>query len=95
MPDQAKVLQPLANALTYHLGVTGTIALFAAAVAAIVSWSTDLARFRETSPLAPSAKDELKPDMSAVITTLVAILAPATISPIITQLQTALSVFTK
>jgi hypothetical protein len=94
MDNQAKALQPLANALTAHLGITGTIALFAAALPAILAWSEDVTLFRSTNP-PPSTGDGLEFATSSMVTTVVAIIAPATISPIFNQLQLALSAFGK
>jgi hypothetical protein len=88
---QMKALQPLAAALTTHLGVTGTIALFATVVPAAVSYSRDLSEFSGTKP--PPAGLEFAP--APTIATLVAIIAPALTSPIFNGVQSVLATFGK
>ncbi|MHC2619939.1 hypothetical protein ACVIW2_001971 [Bradyrhizobium huanghuaihaiense] len=81
---QADALRPLANALTSHLGMTGTIALFAAATPALAGWYQDVKRYRlDTPPAAAGQKqDALDFGVPAAVTSILAILGPALTSPV-------------
>jgi hypothetical protein len=91
--NQAKVLQPLAAALTTHLGVTGTIALFAAVVPAVVAYSIDVSRLSEEKGAPAAAGLDFAP--SSMMAAFVAIVAPAMTSPVFNGLQSALTAFGK
>lgn len=97
---QAKALQPLASSLTSHLGITGTIALFAAALPAILAWQEDVERFRQVPVGNGGGAGAAEPDgldfaTSETITSVIAILAPAVASPLFTNLQAALGSLSK
>lgn len=83
---QAEALKPLANALTSHLGMTGTIALFAATAPALAGWYLDVRRYR-LDPATPAAgqkqdADKLEFGIPAAVTSILAILGPALTSPV-------------
>ncbi|MGY8631368.1 hypothetical protein RAD15_02595 [Bradyrhizobium sp. 14AA] len=84
--SQADALRPLANALTSHLGMTGTIALFAAAAPALAGWYQDVKRYRLDAPPAPAGQkqdaDKLDFGVPAAVTSTLAILGPALTSPV-------------
>ncbi|MCK1654432.1 hypothetical protein IVA88_23730 [Bradyrhizobium sp. 149] len=78
---QAEALRPLANALTSHLGMTGTIALFAAAAPALTGWYRDVKRYRDSTDQKQDP-DKLEFGVPAAVTSIIAILGPALTSPL-------------
>jgi hypothetical protein len=89
---QAEALKPLANALTSHLGMTGTIALFAAAAPALAGWYLDVRRYR-LDPANAIADQKQGPDklefgIPAAVTSIIAILGPALTSPVFATFKT-------
>ncbi|WP_445221765.1 hypothetical protein ACKWRH_18580 [Bradyrhizobium sp. Pa8] len=91
VPSQAEALRPLTSALTSHLGMTGTIALFAAAAPALVGWYQDVKRYR-LDPANMSAgqrqdADKLEFGIPAAVTSIIAILGPALTSPVFTTFK--------
>lgn len=91
---QAEALKPLANALTSHLGMTGTIALFAAAAPALTGWYQDVKRYRadpaNTAGGQKQDADKLEFGVSSAVTSIIAILAPALTSPLFASFKAIL-----
>ncbi|WIW43589.1 hypothetical protein ML401_18870 [Bradyrhizobium sp. 62B] len=96
---QAEALKPLADALTGHLGITGTIALLAAAVPALAGWYWDVKRYRGDPANAPVAgskeTDKLQFATSATVSSILAILAPALTSPVFASLKALIDLVAK
>ncbi|AWM00813.1 hypothetical protein [Bradyrhizobium amphicarpaeae] len=85
---QAEALKPLANALTSHLGMTGTIALFAATAPALAGWYLDVRRYRLTPAFQKQDADKLEFGIPAAVTSILAILGPALTSPVFATFKT-------
>ncbi len=85
--EQRAVLEPLANAVTTHLGATGTMALFAVAIPALAAWRLDVARYRDLvrptdEPPTEPPKDGLELASVPMLNNFVLVLAPLMTTPI-------------
>ena len=95
---QGETLKSLATALTTHLGMSGTVALFAAAVPALAAWYEDVKAYRLLAP-APAANaqkqdaDKLEFGLSSAIASIIAILAPALTSPLFASFKAVVDMF--
>lgn len=92
---QAEALKPLATALTSHLGLTGTMALFAAAAPALMGWSADVKGYRKASATGGQEQDadKLEFGLSSMVTSIIAILLPALTSPLFASFKAIIEMF--
>lgn len=93
---QREVLKPIADALTTHLGATGSIGLLAAATPAVAAWMLDGDRHREAAIKLAKVKKEPPPPPPSelefkaipVITNVLIVVAPLLAGPIAELVKT-------